>query len=142
MKQNKYVIFYNSQGQSRFVMDFDPRRFKLDTTSNPDFAKRFAGLALTKEWRDKLNNLFPYLDFCFVRLKDIGTPKGYTVNLGNAMFVREDVGMSFNLSIYPVFARKYKKAEAERARTMLANRYNEPYFRVRPYWLAPGTIIY
>lgn len=142
MKRNEYVVFYNYQGQSRFIMDFGRYDFLVDTTVNPDFADRFKGLARAKYWRDKLNEWFPEFDFCIVRLKDIGVPEGYTVNLGNAMFAREVGDVSFNLTMSPMFARRYKRTEAEIVKRRLALRYNEPSFRVRPYWLVPRTIIY
>lgn len=134
MKQNKYVVFYNCQGQSRFIMDFSQYDFLVDTTVNPDFAKRFVGLAHAEYWRDKLNEWFPEFDFGIARLKNIGVPKGYTVNLGNAMFAREVSDVSFNLTLSPMFARQYKRAKAMLVRTRLCLRYNEPSFRVRPYW--------
>lgn len=134
MKRNDYVIFYNHQGQSRFIMDFEQYDFLVDTTVNPDFANRFVGLSHAKYWRNKLNEWFPEFDFGIVRVKRIGKPEGYTVNLGNAMFAREVTGMSFNLTMSPVFAKRYKRTEAKLMRTMLALRYNEPSFRVRPYW--------
>lgn len=134
MKRNEYVIYYNKQGRSWFIIDFDDSDFLIDTTANPDFADRFTGLAYAEYWRDKLNGWFPEFDFHIVRLKNIGKPEGYTVNLGNAMFARDVNDESFTLTLSPRFARRYKRAEAHIVRVLLHMRYNEPSFRVRPYW--------
>ena len=134
MKKNKYVIFYNYHDQSRFIVDFGKHDFLVDTTVNPDFADRFAGWSYARYWRNKLNEWFPEFDFHIIRLKNIGAPKGYTVNLGNAMFAREVSDVSFNLTLSPMFARRYKKTEAMLVKARLCLRYNEPSFRVRPYW--------
>lgn len=142
MKRNEYVIFYNYQGQSWFIVDFAQYNFLIDTTVNPDFADRFKRLSRAKYWRDKLNEWFPEFDFNIVRLKSIGVPEGYTVNLGNAMFAREVGDVSFNLTMSPMFARRYKRTEAEIVKHGLALRYNEPSFRVRPYWLVTRPVIY
>lgn len=134
MKRNEYVIYYNKQGRSWFIIDSDDPGFLIDTTANPCFAGRFTGLARAKYRRDKLNGWFPEFDFHIVRLKNIGKPEGYTVNLGNAMFAREVNDESFTLTLSPRFARRYKRAEAHAKRVLLRLRYNEPSFRVRPYW--------
>lgn len=134
MKQNKYLLYYNYQHQTRFVIEFDAHRFTLNTTSNPDYAKRFDSLAYVKVWFNDLSEMFPEYEWSYVRLKNIGLPTGYTVNLGNCMFVRDN-GNSFILTQAPYFAEKHSnRQKAERLRDTLANMYDEPYFRVRPFW--------